>query len=141
MYYFDTSALVKRYLNETGSDRVAEMFSEGQEIFTSSISYAEIYATFSRLRQEGLLSEKDFQQLQFAFESDWQKFAVIEFNSQVRSRIPKIISKVRLRGADLIHFVSLMFALDAELNLKFICNDKKLINACIDLDLAFEEVK
>jgi len=43
--YLDTSALVKKYFKETGSDEVISKWQEATGIITSSVAYAESLAS------------------------------------------------------------------------------------------------
>ena len=56
MIYLDTSALIKRYIWESGSEQIRGMFREKAFIVTSKIAYAEVYAAFTRRRREGDLT-------------------------------------------------------------------------------------
>jgi predicted nucleic acid-binding protein len=60
--YLDTSALVKRYIFEVGSDWVNALLG-GQErptSLTSHLTLIEGICTFVRRRREGLLSPEDY---------------------------------------------------------------------------------
>jgi len=48
MIYLDTSALIKRYIWESGSEQIRQVFRDNVMIITSKIAYAEIYAAFTR---------------------------------------------------------------------------------------------
>jgi len=49
-YYFDTSALVKLYHEESGTDKVENIFSsEDSTIIISEFAVVELYSTFYRL--------------------------------------------------------------------------------------------
>jgi uncharacterized protein with PIN domain len=57
MNYFDTSALVKRFIEEPGSGRVETLIASQPQIATSKIAYAELHAALSRkLRDRKLTS-------------------------------------------------------------------------------------
>jgi len=51
IYFFDSSALVKRYVSETGTDWVRNIFAgaKPEEVFISKISGAEVVAAFARI--------------------------------------------------------------------------------------------
>jgi len=46
--YLDTSALIKRYIRERGSQEVASLWGQGNVFLTSLITRAEIMATFAK---------------------------------------------------------------------------------------------
>lgn len=129
MYYLDTSALIKRYVKESGSLALGSIFKKSAVLFTSAITYAEIYATFNRLKREGLISSKEFNSCLNQFENDWAILSIIEFNEATRSLIPKTFSKLGLKGADLVHFVSALMLSENNIKFTFLTSDKKLLVA------------
>ncbi|MGH9367920.1 MAG: type II toxin-antitoxin system VapC family toxin, partial [Thermoanaerobaculia bacterium] len=56
MNYLDTSALVKRFVTEKGSDLVSAMIGSGEPIGTAKIAYAEIFSGLARRRRASELS-------------------------------------------------------------------------------------
>ena len=50
--YFDTSALLKRYVREADSDAVAALWKEATMMAASQILYSEVAAAFARRRRE-----------------------------------------------------------------------------------------
>lgn len=139
--YFDTSALIKRYFNEQGSKEVIEnYFRPDISILTSSITHAEVYSTFSRVHKEGHISKRRLEELQHIFESDWSRFAVVEFGIDVRAQIPKLIEDVYVRGADLIHLSTVAAVTKRGVDLVFVCTDKKLKNAALDIGISCDDL-
>ena len=57
-YYFDTSALSKRYVQETGSAWVRAVLnpSAGHLLLTARITMVEIYSALARRKREGAVS-------------------------------------------------------------------------------------
>ena len=53
MIYFDSSALVKRYIEEKGSDKVNALLEEKSVAATSRLTYAEILAAITRRHKTG----------------------------------------------------------------------------------------
>lgn len=56
MNYFNTSALIKRFVAEDGSSVVNSLFTRQGVAATAKIAYPEVYAGLSRKRREGHLS-------------------------------------------------------------------------------------
>ena len=56
IYYFDTSALVKRYHREVGTEIVDSIIESDAEIYFSSIAIAETVSALVRLKERGLIS-------------------------------------------------------------------------------------
>jgi predicted nucleic acid-binding protein len=63
-YFLDSSALVKRYHQESGSSAVEGLFNgPDNRFFISRLALVEIHSSFARLVREGILSESDFGKL------------------------------------------------------------------------------
>ena len=58
--YFDTSALVKRYYKELGSNYVKNIFATSSFIVTSKIAYPEVLSALARKKREKNISTKDY---------------------------------------------------------------------------------
>lgn len=60
-YFLDTSALVKRYHQESGASQVAGLFTEpGNRCFISRLAFVEGYSCFARLVREAVLKKEEF---------------------------------------------------------------------------------
>lgn len=72
-YFFDTSALVKRYITEIGSDWVRTLTDpqSGNRIILARITWIEMLSAYSRLKRESTLDEASFNIALQAFEYDW----------------------------------------------------------------------
>jgi uncharacterized protein len=64
-YYFDTSALAKRYVEEVGSAWVQALVAQqsGQTIYTSVLTQPELVSALQRRVREGLLEALEAQRL------------------------------------------------------------------------------
>ena len=67
LVFFDTSAFVKRYINESGTDKVLEWCDKATEIGLSGIVLPEIISAFCRLRREERITGVQYQQLNQLF--------------------------------------------------------------------------
>ena len=77
--YFDTSALVKKYVLESGSGRVIDLLNSGHAAATSILAYPELIAGVGQKRRHAGISEKDFRAALASFEKDWAAFFIVEF--------------------------------------------------------------
>lgn len=70
--YLDTSALVKRYVAEPGSEWVQELldYSETPSAFTSHLTVVEATCAFARRRREQFLSSEEHARVLVAFDHD-----------------------------------------------------------------------
>ena len=57
MIYIDSSALVKRYLKENGSERVQKTLSGKNLLAVSKLAYPEVLSAFMRKHRAGELGE------------------------------------------------------------------------------------
>lgn len=128
-YYFDTSALIKRYVRESGSAVVKRLFSKKARIFTSRLTYAEAHATFHRLHRDGYIDKSGLTGLSRQFESDWKKMHVIDVTATVTGRIPDLLHQATLRGADAVQLSSAAGLKTAGFNPVFVCADVRLLTA------------
>lgn len=130
MNYFDTSALVKRFVAEQGSDRVERLIREGQPIATSRIAYAEVYSALARRRREGVLSSKALAQASQDFEQDWRGFVRVDLLDEILFLARDLIRKIPLRGFDAIHLASaLTMSSQFRGSIVFVAADSRLLEA------------
>ncbi len=61
--FFDTSALVKRYIEEPESDTVARLLEGAESLIVSALFLPECVSAFRRLVREGRLSPREYEQL------------------------------------------------------------------------------
>lgn len=128
-FYFDTSALIKRYFGEDGSEKIQNIFSQSPYIITSILTYPEVYSTIHRLHREGFLTKKQLKLICLQFERDWKEFTVVECNDKLCDLIQKLIERFPLRGADLVQLSSAVKCHEHGIKLKFVSSDQRLINA------------
>jgi len=128
--YLDTSALVKRFIAEKGSERVEEMFRGGAPAATSKIGYAEVYAALARRRREGALSLRGYAQACRSFEVDWMTYIRVDLRDEVLQLARDLIKRRPLRGFDAIHLASAL-TLGRELGepMRFVAADARLLAA------------
>jgi predicted nucleic acid-binding protein len=70
-YFFDSSALVKRYHAESGSDKVEQLFADAsRRILISRLALVEFHSCFARLVRERVISEAQFLRLLERLKSD-----------------------------------------------------------------------
>lgn len=130
MIYFDSSALVKRYLKEKGSGRLREIAGSAPAISTSKLAYPEILSAFARKRKEKNITESELHLTVRRFENDWNSFFVIEFQDELLPIISKVIKRHCLKGADSVHLSSALWLQHAmKENCAFVASDINLLKA------------
>ena len=127
--YLDTSALIKKYIHEDGSEDVVAYWNKADIIVTSSVAFAEFFSALNRKKREGNISEEDYESVVLDFKDDWDSFLKIEVNDKLNPYIEKIFEKYHLRGFDAIHLVSAINIYCLKADMIFICADRRLNDA------------
>jgi predicted nucleic acid-binding protein len=70
--YLDTSALVKLYAEEEGTETVERAVDEAEAVATSVVAYAEARAAFARKLREDVFSQEKHQEAVEALDEDWE---------------------------------------------------------------------
>ena len=128
--YLDTSALLKKYFRETGSDEVIARWKDATGIVTSSVAYAEALASIHRKKRDVKFNNDIFQKIIHLFRRDWNSLIRVEVTDELNDWINKIVSRYPLRGFDAIHLASALIVHDKlSENFLFACYDNKLLEA------------
>lgn len=104
--YLDTSALVKLYVQEKGSDLVRELVRQCSAAATSKVAYAEARAAFARALRQGVMEDKDYREIVAALQNDWPTYLAMEVSDAVILLAGDLSEKHGLRGFDSIHLAS-----------------------------------
>jgi uncharacterized protein len=105
-YYFDTSALAKRYVVEVGSSWVQAVVAQqsGQMIYTSVLTQPEIVSALQRRVREGILGADQAQQLtQRVLEHMTQSYALATITPPVITQDCALLHRHPLRAYDALH--------------------------------------
>ena len=130
MIYLDSSALVKRYIEEDGSDKVNALLEERSVAAASRLAYPEILAAITRRHKAKEIETGAFERIKEAFKFDWASFVVVEFHIDVFQLIDEIIIKYALKGADSVHLSSALWLKKAmKQDVVFVASDLELIKA------------
>ena len=134
--FSDTSALVKLYIAEPGSERMREAATRGEPVAASVLAFAEIHVTFARRRREELLLATELEQLRLGFADDWEKLTQIPIGAAVLNLVPGLCGRYPLRGADAVHLASALLLHEEGLQVIFACSDRTLLGAAAAEGLA-----
>ena len=111
--YFDTSALVKRYVRERGSRQVVSLLRR-YELLSSAITPLEAISALSRRRRDEELSEEDFSATLGRIQSERTRWELVELGAAVLSRAEEIVQgTLPIRSLDALHVASLTTFQDA----------------------------
>lgn len=142
MIYLDTSALIKRFVNEKGS-ALAESLVQGKgSVATAKIAYAEIFAGLTRKLREGNVSKTQYALACRQFERDWHAYLRVGLGDDILLLARDLIQRHPLRGYDAVHLASalrLKIALGEEIT--FAAADERLLKAAEAEKLQFLNVE
>lgn len=101
--FFDTSAFLKRYLFESGSDDVEQLCYAADDIGISIIMPIETFSTLNRLKRKKKISAKQYKLIKSEFLADIRDITVISVDVQVVKRAINTIEKSPLKALDATH--------------------------------------
>jgi len=134
--YFDTSALLKRYVTETGSEWVKNLLSvdDAPLVFTSHLTVVEATCAFARRVREGNLSSQALDNLLRLFEYDVAyRYHILDLGPLTIESARDLALQQPLRAYDAVHLATAWLA-NQELvrtdkpPLTFFSADSRLVN-------------
>lgn len=133
--YLDTSALVKQYLAEAGSDWVRSLLSNSQppQVLTSHLTVVEATCALARRRREETLSSDDYLRALQALEYDMlYRYNVLDVTPEVIDSARRLAKAHPLRAYDAVQLSSALSANHQLVSLgqsavTFVCADDILL--------------
>jgi predicted nucleic acid-binding protein len=101
--YLDTSAFLKLYLDENGSNKVRDLVREAVATCTHTITYAEMRAGLARASRMLRLNDAETEHQKERFEADWAALHVINVDERAVRRAGELAEGFGLRGYDSVH--------------------------------------
>lgn len=108
-YFFDTSALVKRYARETGTSWVFRLVrpAAANRLYLTRITGAEVVSALTRRERAGRLGTSAATKALARFEREFtNKFAAVEVSAKLVSGAMKLARTYALRGYDAIQLAA-----------------------------------
>ena len=145
-FFGDTSALVKRYVSETGSAWLTATIHPnlGQRIYIAQITIVEIVSAITRREKSGSTTPQEALNALNQFEQDWKtEITIVDLSANLVDNAVALARKYALRGYDA---VQLAVAIDVNQNnlafglppIVFVSADNDLNNAAQAEGLAVE---
>lgn len=129
--FFDSSAFVKRYVREEGTDVVLSWCDQATELCLSGIALPEIVSAFCRLLRENLVSPVQYRHLKTMLMADISDAAICDLTPEVIRHSIISLEKNVLRGMDATHLGSAL-ALNVDL---FVSADARQCDAATQAGL------
>jgi predicted nucleic acid-binding protein len=128
--YLDTSALIKRYVHEIGSEALMASWSMFDITGSAIIVYTEMGAALSKAVRLGWQSESDAQAAWQMFQQDWAQLTLIRIDLAVIYRSGDLAWQYGLRGYDALHLAAALIWQDGMgQKITFATYDKQLWEA------------
>src|SRR5689334_1535191 len=103
--YFDTSVVVKRYVNERGSV-LARHLLRTYQIVSSALVSLEALSTFVRRRAAGELNEASFRAIMKRISTDPRQWELVELTAPILVRAEEVVERTRIHTLDALHVAS-----------------------------------
>nr|WP_275974183.1 type II toxin-antitoxin system VapC family toxin [Argonema galeatum] len=132
----DTSALVKRYIPETGTDWILSITdpATGKDLAIAQITWVEVLSALSRRQRQGSISADRFDLTLQDFRVDFENlYQVIEVDRSLIEIAGQLVIQYPLRAYDAVQLASALrvqslLASLPDIELVFVTADDRLIN-------------
>ena len=137
VFYLDTSALVKRYRKERGTEVIVELLENpggDDRFYISFLSILELTSGVMRLVTGGELREGTAKEILARFRYDIREiFRVWPLDQDVVGRAVSVVEEHNLRSADAIHLATALSIHDAApaAQLLLVSSDRELLQATL----------
>ena len=120
--FIDTSALIKKYVQEKGSDRFDEVLKSVSEIVIAPVTVVEICSALHRRMKDKSLTSRESLYIQKELDRDVPYFSRVIFNEVLEKQAVDLIERYPLKTLDSLQLASGMLA-GGDL---FVTSDKQL---------------
>jgi predicted nucleic acid-binding protein len=104
--YIDTSALVKRYVAETGSEEVNALIEQAETVGSVMLTRVEMASALAKAVRMNWVENEDAENAWQDFLSHWQSFARLPVTPALVERAARLAWEYGLRGYDATHFAA-----------------------------------
>ncbi len=142
-YFFDTSAVVKLYHQETGSDRVLPLYQDGEPIMISELSKVEFLSTIHKKPRTGEITTDTLMAVRDRFMADCSnRFIVVHVASFIVDAALDFLNTHgrtnHIFSLDALQLATLSIV--AEKDITFVCADKRLTTLVKTIDFPVLEL-
>jgi len=104
--YLDTSALVKRYVMETGSKEVNILIEQAETVGSAMLTRVEMASALAKAVRMNWVEAQDAENAWQDFLAHWQSFARLSVTPVLVERASRLAWEYGLRGYDATHFAA-----------------------------------
>lgn len=113
--YFETSALVKLFLEETGAEDARELWDEADLISVSLIAYPEARSALASAHRDRRISAAGLESAKRRLNRLWTQTQVIDFDEPLVVSAGDAAESFSLRGYDAVHLATSLTLQDESL--------------------------
>ena len=131
-YYFDTSAFLKIFIEEDGSDKVQALVEdlEGGELIILDLTILEARSAIRRLEREGNISAERARNVLRQIADDAANMYFVQQTATAMSEAERLLDRYALRTLDALHLAGcLVFRSEKLAEPTFVCADIRLLDA------------
>jgi predicted nucleic acid-binding protein len=134
--YLDTSALIKRYVEEQGSSDVLDWMDDSDLNGTALVTRVEVAAAITRAVRRKYVSQEDARQFLDMFHKEWSSFTRLPVTEPLVARADALVCEYNLRGYDALHLSAALTWQDLlDLPVTVATYDKELAEAARTSDM------
>jgi uncharacterized protein len=135
--YLDSSALVKRYVEEQGTSDVLDWMDDSELNGTVLVTRAEVAAAITRAVRMQYVSPENARQFLNIFHKEWNNFTRLPITESLVARADALACEHNLRGYDAVHLASALNWQDLiDQPVTLVTYDKELASAAQALGMA-----
>ena len=143
VFYLDTSAIVKRYLNEPGTQAIDRLFFDetraDTKFYTSFLTTLELTSSILRLVKGGQLGRSVADNILARFRQDSHgTIRILPLTDAILNGAVTVVEQHQLRSADAIHLATAgtIFRLAPESETVLVSSDLELLEAAVGFGMA-----
>ena len=104
--YFDTSSLIKLYVEEEGSFAVRELMASVEGAASSNVLRVELRGSLARMLRSSRLDGSAYDRARADFEQDWPAMTIVPATGVVVEQAAELAERHFLKTLDAIHIAS-----------------------------------
>lgn len=143
VYFLDSSAILKRYLDEVGSEWVRQTVAaeNRHRLVISQITMVEVNSGFSRRKREGRISERTASMMRLLLDRHAvREYEIVGFTRAISQTAVLLVEHHPLRAYDAVQLASALFInqqlpVVARSQFMFVSADVRLLNVASEVGL------
>lgn len=124
-YFFDSSALIKYYIEEEGSDKVVNLILNATSIYISKLSIVECISVLRRAYKENRISKESYDYTKSRMITELSGMYLLDVDDSIISNVIEILDSFQMKTLDAIQLASVYFC-ESKVDF-FVLSDNKLL--------------